>query len=35
VYILAGNYAQFDIMKKHGYNPCPLETAKILPGLQT
>src|SRR5436190_724332 len=35
VYVIAGNIAQVDIMKKHGYNPVPLETGEILPGLQT
>ena len=35
VFVWAGNVAQVDIMKKHGYNPVPLETAEILPGLQT
>src|SRR5439155_13251352 len=31
----AGNAAQVDIMKRHGYNPVPLETGEILPGLHT
>src|SRR5438094_7851714 len=35
VFVWAGNTAQVDIMKKHGYNPVPLETGDILPGLQT
>ena len=35
VFVWAGNTAQVDIMKKHGYNPVPLETGEILPGLQT
>src|SRR6266542_5462303 len=35
VFVWAGNPAQVDIMKKHGYNPVGLETADILPGLQT
>src|SRR5437762_11084240 len=35
VFVIAGNTAQVDIMKKHGYNPVPLETGEILPGLQT
>ena len=35
VFVWAGNVAQVDIMKKHGYNPVPLETTDILPGLQT
>src|SRR5947209_11501345 len=35
VFVWAGNAAQVDIMKKHGYNPVPLETGEILPGLQT
>jgi TRAP-type transport system periplasmic protein len=35
VFVWAGNVAQVDIMKKHGYNPVPLETGEILPGLQT
>jgi TRAP-type C4-dicarboxylate transport system substrate-binding protein len=35
VFVIAGNTAQVDIMKKHGYNPVPLETGDILPGLQT
>src|ERR1051325_1633158 len=35
VFVWAGNTAQVDIMKKHGYHPVPLETGEILPGLQT
>src|SRR6266540_4548164 len=35
VFVWAGNHAQVDIMKRHGYHPVPLETAEILPGLQT
>src|SRR5439155_368242 len=35
VFVWAGNVAQVDIMKKHRYNPVPLETGEILPGLQT
>src|ERR1043166_4265609 len=35
VFVWAGNTAQVDIMKKHGYNPVPLETGEILPGLPT
>ena len=35
VFVWAGNPAQIDIMKKHGYNPVGLETGDILPGLQT
>jgi TRAP-type C4-dicarboxylate transport system substrate-binding protein len=35
VFVWAGNVAQVDIMKKHGYNPVPLETGEILPGLRT
>jgi TRAP-type C4-dicarboxylate transport system substrate-binding protein len=35
VFVWAGNTAQVDIMKKHGYKPVPLETGEILPGLQT
>src|SRR5437867_2564300 len=35
VFVWAGNPAQVDIMKQHGYNPVPLETGEILPGLQT
>jgi len=35
VYVIAGNTAQVDIMKKHRFNPVPLDTGEILPGLQT
>src|SRR2546427_2034233 len=35
VFVWAGDAAQVDIMKKHGYNPVPLETGEILPGVQT
>src|SRR6059036_1987412 len=35
VFVWAGNTEQVDLMKKHGYNPVPLETGEILPGLQT
>src|ERR1041385_942119 len=35
VFVWAGNVAQVDIMKKHGYNPVPLETGEIVPGLRT
>jgi TRAP-type transport system periplasmic protein len=31
----AGNAFQVDLMKSMGYNPIPLETADILPGLRT
>jgi len=31
----AGNTEQVDLMKSLGFNPIPLETADILPGLQT
>ena len=31
----AGNTDQFDLMKEMGFNPVSLETADILPGLQT
>jgi TRAP-type transport system periplasmic protein len=35
VFVWAGNTAQVDLMKKHGYHPVPLETGEILAGLQT
>src|SRR5438552_11851228 len=35
VFVWAGNPAQVDAMKKHGYTPVGLETGDILPGLQT
>ena len=35
LFVWAGSTVQVDIMKKYGYNPVPLETADILPGLQT
>jgi len=35
VFSWAGNTAQVDIMHDAGFNPVPLETADILPGLQT
>jgi TRAP-type C4-dicarboxylate transport system substrate-binding protein len=35
VFVWAGNPAQVDIMKQHGYHPVPLETSEILTGLQT
>jgi TRAP-type C4-dicarboxylate transport system substrate-binding protein len=35
LFVWAGNTAQVDIMKHNGYNPVPIETSDILPGLQT
>src|SRR5438552_7259994 len=35
VFVWAGNPAQVDTMKKHGYTPVGLESGDILPGLQT
>jgi TRAP-type C4-dicarboxylate transport system substrate-binding protein len=35
MFVWAGNDFQVDMMKSLGYNPIPLETADILPGLRT
>lgn len=35
LFVWSGNTAQVDIMKHAGFNPVPIETADILPGLQT
>jgi len=35
LFVWAGNPAQVDMMKRAGYNPVPLETADIVPGLTT
>jgi TRAP-type transport system periplasmic protein len=35
VFVWAGYPAQVDMMKKHGYNPVPLETGDMLSGLRT
>ncbi len=35
LFVWAGDNQQVDIMKALGYQPVPLETGDILPGLQT